>query len=278
MSEFSLAGLDLPLDETLFGSKAARLSAALRAGLPVPPGFALSYQAVARLGREGLSGAEERRLQEAITLYGETGLAVRSSAIGEDSGSASFAGQHLSLLNVHGPAAFLRAVRAVWQSGQTPAALAYRARMNLPGEAQVAVLAQRLVASEISGVLFTVDPLDPSSPNWVVEASWGLGEAVVGGLVTPDHYVTNRQGDWLNCQPGHKDLKVVADGANGTAEVDITDPADYARPCLSLADLRGLTQLAAACEELFGPGQDIEWAISEGKVYLLQARPVTRRK
>ena len=134
---------------------------------------------------------------------------------------------------------------------------------------------QALVPAEVAGVLFTIDPVSGSGERWIVEASWGLGEAVVGGLITPDRYVIARTGELLERQLGHKDIAIVADEHGGTTELAINNPARVQEACLGEKALVRLAELGAACEGLLGANQDIEWALSSGTLYLLQCRPVT---
>ena len=169
----------------------------------------------------------------------------------------------------------LSAIANVWASGQTESARRYRARMSIAGEPCVAVIVQALVPAEVAGVLFTIDPVSGSGERWIVEASWGLGEAVVGGLITPDRYVIARTGELLECQLGHKDIAIVADEHGGTTELAINNPARVQEACMGEKALVRLAELGAACEGLLGANQDIEWALSSGTLYLLQCRPVT---
>ncbi len=183
-------------DEARFGGKAAALSVALRAGLPVPGGVALSVGLVGAL----LAGDPAARQAVADAVAALDGpLAVRSSAIGEDGAASSFAGQHLTELNVIGAAAVLDAVGAVGASASAESAVAYRSRVGadaLGDEPCCGVVVQRLVAAEVAGVLFTRNPVTGADER-VIEASWALGEAVVGGLVTPDCYRVARDGTVL---------------------------------------------------------------------------------
>ena len=275
MRDAMLVPLSSHIDAQVYGGKAARLSESLCAGLPVPPGFALHPDGVARTAQSNLLPNERAALEHSLAQFKEGAVAVRSSAIGEDGASASFAGQHASFLNVRGLDEVLSAIASVWASGQTEAARRYRARMSIAGEPRVAAIVQALVPAEVSGVLFTVDPISGSGKRWIVEASWGLGEAVVGGLVTPDRYVIARTGELLERQLGHKDVAMVANENGGTTEVAINDPARVQEACLDEQALVRLAELGAACERLFGAGQDIEWAEARGKLSLLQCRPVT---
>jgi len=261
--------LGAPLDAGAYGGKAANLSAASRAGLPVPEGFALSWQEVDSI----VSRVPERDEARPVDLGDlvDVPLAVRSSAVGEDSRAASFAGQHLTLLNVVGDDAIAAAIVRVWQSGRDDAALAYRRRMGVADEPRIGVVVQRLVPAEVAGVLFTCDPVSGAADRWVIEASWGLGEAVVAGLVSPDHYIVTPSGDLVEASQGTKKVAVIPDAGGGVSHQIIEDDGWS----LDEAALRELVGLGAACERLFGPGQDIEWALAGGRPWLLQSRPVT---
>ncbi len=275
MRDDLLVPLGSSMHAQVYGGKAARLSEAWCAGLAVPPGFALHPDGVARTAQHNLLPHERAALEHALAPFKDGAVAVRSSAIGEDGASASFAGQHATFLNVRGLDGVLSAIAKVWASGQTEAARRYRARMGIAGEPRVAVIVQALVPAEVAGVLFTIDPISGSGERWIVEASWGLGEAVVGGLVTPDRYVIARTGELLERELGRKDVVIVADEHGGTIEVVINDPARVQGVCLGEQTLVRLAELGAACERLFGAGQDIEWAEARGKLFLLQCRPVT---
>jgi pyruvate, water dikinase len=270
-----LIALGSSIDAQVYGGKAARLSESLYAGLPVPTGFALHPDFVVRTAQSTLLPNERAALEHSLVQFNDGAVAVRSSAFGEDGPSASFAGQHASFLNVRGLDEVLSAIASVWASGQTEAARRYRARMSIAGEPRVAVIVQALVPAEVAGVLFTVDPVSGSGEHWIVEASWGLGESVVGGLVTPDRYVIARTGELLERQLGRKDVAIVANEHGGTTELEINDPARVQEACLGEKALVRLAESGAACERLFGAGQDIEWALSSGMLYLLQCRPVT---
>ena len=166
-----------------FGGKAVQLGEALRAGLPVPDGYALSTAEVDLIVAGDASALAELE-RAAATLNGP--VAVRSSAVGEDSAGASFAGQHATVLHVEPDAtAIAAAVRVVWESGRTESALAYRRKLGVDGPPQVGIAIQHMVDSDSAGVLFSRDPLTGEDVR-VIEAAWGLGEAVVAGLVTPD--------------------------------------------------------------------------------------------
>jgi phosphoenolpyruvate synthase/pyruvate phosphate dikinase len=214
-------------------------------------------------------------LAQHLARFGTAALAVRSSASGEDGADASFAGQLETRLNVRGLEAVCAALAAVWASGQAESARRYRACMGITGETRVAVLIQELVPAEVAGVLFTCDPLSGMRDRWIVEASWGLGEAVVEGLVTPDHYMITPGGALLARQIGSKETAIIPDAQGGTSQHPVGGPARVRQACLDEEALARLAALGAACEDLFGPAQDIEWALVGTRLFLLQCRPVT---
>jgi pyruvate, water dikinase len=254
-------------DPEAFGGKAVALGAALRAGLPVPDGVALSVDAVEAVvhGDPEVLGA----LREVPA--GDEAYAVRSSAVGEDSMAASFAGAHATVLGVRGRDV-LAAVRRVHASGDAPAAWAYRTRLRL-GPPRMGVVVQELVPADVAGVLFTRNPVTGTAER-VIEASWGLGEAVVAGLVVPDRYRLDARGRVLERTTGEKDVALRA-GPGGAVEVAVDAAAVHA-PCLDDVRLAALHELAAACDAVFGTADhDIEFAFCADAVYLLQRRPIT---
>jgi pyruvate, water dikinase len=201
-------------------------------------------------------------------------VAVRSSAVGEDSAGASFAGQHATCLHVEPEVeAVTAAVRHVWESGRTSSAIAYRQRLGIEGAPQVGVVVQRMVEPTSAGVLFSRDPLSGGDVR-VIEASWGLGEAVVAGLVTPDRFLLTRSGEVLERRAGYKDLLIRRGASGGTEEA----PLDIGRAealCLDDAQLLALHRLAEHCEAVYGGAQDLEWAFDGADLFLLQRRPIT---
>jgi pyruvate,water dikinase len=275
-------------EEASFGGKAKALGEALRAGLEVPDGVALDVECVAAIAGAGLEGGPggisswprggaeglvAGILAELASIGCEGPVAVRSSAVGEDSGGTSFAGQHLTRLNVIGAAGLLRAIRDVHASGGAGSALAYRERLGVKGGPKVAVVVQRMIFPEVAGVLFTRNPVTGEDER-VVEASWGLGEAVVSGLVTPDRWRMSRDGRVSEASLGEKDIEVVPDGG-GTAEREV-EAVRAGLFCLDLPQLQALSRLAGLCEEFFAGPSDIEFGFEKGRLHLLQRRPITR--
>ena len=258
-------------DISLFGSKAVGLGQALRDGLPVPPGVALAGGIVdAVAGRD--AGAIAEVTAAVSPLSGP--LAVRSSAVDEDGAEASFAGQHLTLLNVPGADELTAAVSAIWWSANSDSAITYRQRVGLFSRPSVGVVVQALLDPETAGVMFTQNPITGADER-MIEASLGLGEAVVAGRVVPDHYRVSRSGLVLERVPGRKDIAIRSLPQGGTAEEPVAAEL-VERLCLDDDQLSQLGRLADRCEQVYGPARDVEWAIAGGELYLLQCRAVTR--
>ena len=259
------------LTEAVYGGKAVNLGAAARAGLPVPPGFALSADAV-----DLLAAGDPEAVSMALDAFDRLGgpVAVRSSAVAEDSALASFAGQYATRLNVAQRSELVSAVREVWESGRSEAAVRYRRDLGLTGGTAMGVLIQRLVVPDTAGVLFTRSPVTGADER-VIEACWGLGDAVVSGLVTPDRYRVGRRGQVLERAPGRKDRMVLPRTGGGTEEVRVQPERVHAL-CVDDDRLMELHGLGSRCETLVGSARDIEWAFADGKLWLLQHRPITR--
>ena len=258
-------------DESLYGSKAVGLGEAARSGLPLPPGVALSGAVV-----EAVAGGDRDAIDAVAELVRPLGspLAVRSSAVDEDGAEASFAGQHLTLLNVPGADAVPDALREIWWSANSDSAITYRQRVGLFRRPSVGVVVMSLLDPDSAGVMFTRNPINGADER-VIEASWGLGEAVVAGLVIPDHFRLDRDGKVLESVPGLKKVAVRKLPEGGTVEEKLT-PEQAEALCVDDGGLDELNRLAARCEEVYGPDRDIEWAIADGKLYLLQCRAITR--
>jgi len=279
------------------GSSLARMSAL---GLPVPPGFVIPAGALAEALPDG--GAELRALAErqdaaaaqalirtvelapalrdaVLSAYaalgpGDLPVAVRSSAVAEDSEAASFAGQQETFLHVRGGEAVRARIRDCWASFFSERALFYRSKKGSLGDLGMAVVVQRMVQADLAGVLFTCDPVKKRRDRMVVEAVIGLGEAAVSGAVTPDHYVLKRDGTVRRAHVHHQPYAVVADAGGGVVEQPLSEDEGAARK----ADdelLAKLARLGDDLEQRVGAPQDIEWAVQDGELYVLQARPVT---
>ena len=294
------------------GGKAANLGELVRAGLPVPAGFCVTTAAyefvaadagleptlgaladtrpedterLAELAAEARSRLSEASVPEALTraislAYEELGegepVAVRSSATAEDLPYASFAGQQDTYLNVAGVESVLDAVRRCWTSLWTDRAVSYRATNGIdPRSVRLAVAVQRMVDASVAGVLFTANPVTGKRRQAVIDASPGLGEAVVSGMVNPDHFVVDTQkGTIVERRLGDKRVAVRAAAGSGTERVELAAGEDEAS--LSDGQILALAKLGARVEEHYGSPQDTEWAIDvDGKIWLLQARPIT---
>src|SRR5690606_17470883 len=203
-------------------------------------------------------------------------VAVRSSATVEDTAQFSFAGMFESFLNVRGGDELIRRVKDCWASSFGARVLFYRIKQGILEESPIAVIVQKMVNAEKSGVLFTVDPASNDPDVLVIEAAWGLGEVVVGGQVAPDHYVVDKKSlDVVRSTPGHKDFMLVRDEESGeNVRVDL-DEEKAAALVLTDAEVRALAELGIKDEEHYGAPQDAEWAIEGGTIYFVQTRPVT---
>lgn len=202
--------------------------------------------------------------------------AVRSSAIGEDSDGASFAGQHVTILNVRHEDQVRDAVLKVRESAHAESARAYRRTLGMDEAPRVGVVVQRMIEPDCAGVMFTKNPVDGSAER-VIEASWGLGESVVAGLVVPDNYALDARGRVLRRTAGEKDIALRGAPGGGTVEEPVAQEL-VAAFCLSDQMLASLHELGLRCESFFGTGLDLEWAFADGTLYLLQCRPMTRHR
>jgi phosphoenolpyruvate synthase/pyruvate phosphate dikinase len=263
--------LDRARDDAIFGAKAVGLGDAARAGLPLPPGVALSGEIV-----EAVAGGEARAIKKVTKAVRPLGgpLAVRSSAVDEDSADASFAGQHLTLLNVPSADELGDALREIWWSANSDSAISYRQRVGLFTRPSIAVVVQALLDVDVAGVMFTRNPVTGADER-IIEASWGLGEAVVAGQVIPDQFRVDRTGQILERTPGVKGVAIRSLPDGGTFEEELRQEL-VERLCLDDARVGELNDLAARCEDVYGEGRDIEWAFAGGQLYLLQCRAITR--
>ena len=279
----NVVGLAAATDRDIYGGKASGLAAAVGAGLPVPDGIALSWQLVERIAG-GDTAAVQLMLASVRDWRARSGhgrrpfsLAVRSSAVDEDAPEASWAGQLATVLNVTSDTGVLDAVRTIHRSAESASAQKYRRTLGLELRApRTAVVVQEMVDPRSAGVMFTRDPMTGSDDR-VIESAWGLGEAVVSGVVTPDRFRLAFSGQILDRRPAVKELAVryAPDGLPGTVEATLT-PVQARSLSLTDAQLRQLALLAEHCERHFGGPQDVEWAIADDSVVLLQSRRITR--
>ena len=305
--------LDSPL-ATLerVGGKGASLARMVAAGLPVPPGFHITTHAYRRyvdenhLGERIQSAAAQAQVNDPATLerasaqiqsliaqgtipsdiagmirqwYGELGadapVAVRSSATAEDLPGMSFAGQLETYLNVRGGDDVIDAVRRCWASLWTGRAIGYRERQGIRSEdVSIAVVVQQLVLAEVAGVVFTVNPVTGARDELVINAAWGMGEAIVSGRVTPDTIIIKKQTGAIASQEIASKEVMTVRSPEGTREEPV--PGDKRkRAALEPTQAAELARLGMKIEELYGQAMDIEWAMCDGRIFIVQARPVT---
>ncbi len=253
----------------LSGGKGASLAAMMQEGMPVPPGFVVTSTAF-------VAGVDEARLHECCRAGDMSGarrivaaakppaamvaehyavlcgpVAVRSSACAEDSEAASYAGQQATYLNVNGLSAVLEKIVECWLSFFSDRAIFYRAEKGSMDDIAMAVIVQQMIDSKKSGVLFTIDPVHGRKDRIVVEATFGLGENVVDGGHTPDHYALDRKGT------------IKRSNIVGTQ-------------VLNESELKRLAEMGRKLEEMHGCPQDIEWTFDQnGDLFFLQSRPIT---
>ncbi|HWQ13798.1 MAG TPA: PEP/pyruvate-binding domain-containing protein [Roseiflexaceae bacterium] len=266
----------------LVGGKAAQLSQ-LTGQHRVPHGFCLTTAAhdLAMRHQHSLPESLYQRLAAAYAALaehvgqGNPSVAVRSSAADEDGATASFAGQHETFLNIRGLGPLAHAVRRCWESAYAPRALAYRRQHGVETPPRVAVLIQHLVAADVSAVVFSANPITGARDEVLINASWGLGESIVGGTVTPDTYIVRKRDLLPAARHVCEKRRMTVSVSGGTREVDVPQ-ALRLRPALNDAGAAEIAGLAVALEAQLGWPVDIECAFEQGTLYLLQCRPITR--
>lgn len=250
------------------GAKAANCARLRQAGFPVPNGFVVVATSV-----EAVSSLD---LAEALRPFApDTLFAVRSSASDEDGPNRSFAGIHQTLLNVP-RTGILDAIRTCMASGNSEHANAYRASHGLEGgPAAIGVLVQEMVPAEVAGVAFTVNPASHSATEIVINASWGLGEAVVNGQADPDEFHVDRASSTIvRRRLGSKQRYLAVE--DGVAALRATPPQRQVLQTLSEPQIATLADLLLNIEQEFGVAQDIEWCLVEGTFWVVQSRPITQ--
>jgi pyruvate,water dikinase len=292
------------------GAKALNLAAMMKAGLPVPDGFCVTADAYrehaakaglaprVRTALDSIAAGEPRSaalaaLRRAITeaelpddasteitrafaAFRSPLVAVRSSGTAEDLPGHSFAGLYDTFLGATDAEGCIRLVKRCWASLWTERAFDYREKNRFDHEsAAMAVIAQQLVAAAAAGVIFTADPVTGSRDRIIIEACWGLGEALVSGKVTPDRFVLDRKGlRVLEHAVAVKTVEVVL-SPDGTTREQVVPSDRTGKPCLTETTARKLARLALKAEKVFGPPQDIEWALAGPNLFILQSRPIT---
>jgi len=248
------------------GAKAFHCARLQQSGLPVPDGFVVTGDA---------SGPWTEELRSALQRFSpETRFAVRSSGVDEDGSVHSFAGIYETVLNVP-PSTVRSAVETCRKSAQSPRAMAYRRSQGLASAPHdIAVLVQVMIPATVSGVAFTIDPINRSADELVITASWGCGEAVVGGHVEPDEFRLRRADGSVTCRKvGSKARKIVWE--NGASRWEPATPEERNAATLSGEQLQVLRHLLLDVERLQGAAQDIEWCYDGSRFWILQARPAT---
>jgi len=308
-----ILSLDSPL-ATLerVGGKGASLARMMAAGMPVPPGFHITTHAYRRyvdenqIGERILSAAAQAQINDPAALdcasaqiqslitqgtmpgdiagmigqwYGELGadaaVAVRSSATAEDLPQISFAGQMETYLNVRGSDDVLVAVKRCWASLWTSRAIDYRLRQGIRSEEiAIAVVVQQLVPADVAGVMFTANPMTGAREELVINAAWGLGEAIVSGRVTPDTIIVDKKTGAIASQEIASKEVMTVRSQEGTYEEPVPG-GQRKRAALQPARAAELARLGMKIEQLYGQATDIEWAMCDGQIFILQARPVT---
>jgi len=306
-------------DVSLVGGKGANLGELTQANIPVPPGFVVTTRAYrqfiedsgldhilrrlladldvnddgqlhtkAAAVQHAIEQAEmpatmQQEITAAYTQLGEGPVAVRSSATAEDLAEASFAGQQATFLNIEGGVNVVEAVQRCWASLFEARAIFYREQAGWGHlDVDLAVPVQRMVQSESSGVMFTVDPITNNANTVVIEAAFGLGEAVVGGLVSPDHFEVDKAAEQIvERQIFTQDRRLVR-SPDGAADPEhgpnIWQPLSESAgsvPKLSDEQVVELSRIGKRIESHYGSPQDIEWGWADRQFYPLQTRPIT---
>jgi pyruvate,water dikinase len=269
--------------QSLAGGKGGALARLYQAGYPVPDGLVILPAAfVAPTGAEESDGEltpeawtqVRAHLDRLRATDQEIAFAVRSSAMSEDSAQASFAGEFETLLNVRTDDEIRQAIHTVYHSRQNERVRAYSQAKGMSTAHDVAVVVQQLVRAERSGVLFTANPITGQRDQAMVSGAWGLGEAIVGGLVTPDTIVVDKaSGQVLTRETADKQVMTVLLGS-GTEEQPVPEAKRQA-PVLSDAEAAELVRTGAEIETLYGMPMDIEWVLTKEQLFVVQARPIT---
>ena len=276
-------------DVAVAGGKGANLGELLRAGFRVPDGFVITTAAYAAALRADHAPDPKTSALEQLVLslpdalcaeitaaYGRLGagpVAVRSSATAEDLPGATFAGQQETYLNILGEESLLAAVVACWASLWGDRAVSYRERLGIDaGEVSIAVVVQRMIPADVAGVLFTANPLTGRRDQLVIDASAGLGESVVSGLVSPDHFVLTADGRLEEWSAGGQEVVISAAEGGGTTRESGSATTEQVLDARQLGELVALGRRTAG---LFGRPQDIEWAAAGEDIWIVQSRPMT---
>ncbi|MEP7355766.1 MAG: PEP/pyruvate-binding domain-containing protein [Anaerolineales bacterium] len=264
-------------DAALVGGKAANLSRLARLYHRVPDGFSVPVTVMAEAHPVDLRDEIAAALADLMACHRLPDFvgAVRSSAVDEDGAAASFAGQHETYLNVVGVDEIIRAITRCWESARSEHALDYRRRQGLSVERlQLAVLVQQLVAADVAAVAFSANPVTGNRDEVMINASWGLGESIVGGTVTPDTFVVRRSDLAVISRVIADKQQMTVSAPGGTREVAVPRFLRQAA-CLTDEQVVEMARLALTLETTMGHPVDVEGAFAAGELYLLQCRPIT---
>ncbi len=297
-------------DANIAGGKGASLGEMTQAGISIPPGFIILASAfdkflkqtdlnieidsiIKKVNHEDINSVEkasikirdlindktipeniEKEIQKEFNKLNTKYVAVRSSATAEDSSIASWAGELETYLNITRKD-LLESVKKCWSSLFTPRAIFYRFEKKLNSQKiSVAVVIQKMVQSEVSGICFTVHPVTEDRNQVVIEAGYGLGEAIVGGKITPDAYVIDKRNNTILDINISKQKTMITKTSKGTTKIKVLTSKQNKQK-LTNKQIIKLTEICKKIEEHYKSPQDIEWAIENNKIYITQSRPIT---
>jgi phosphoenolpyruvate synthase/pyruvate phosphate dikinase len=254
------------------GGKGASLIKLYQAGIPVPNGFVVTTSAYNEFHEQGLPDSFQNILLEAFDSLGAQRVAVRSSAISEDSDTASWAGQFESFMNVTRDT-LVESIKKCWASVDD--ALSYAETQNTSGDGlSIAVVVQKMVDSDMAGVAFSVNPINHDSNQIMIEATYGLGELLVQGMVNPDNYVISKSDGSIASKHISTKAVMLAYKDGETQQVPVDEELQDT-PCLSEGQLSELGQMVSSIEQYYGTPQDIEFAYSNNVLNIVQSRSIT---
>lgn len=260
-------------DVLLVGGKGASLGALMRIGIPVPPGFVITADAY-NSAISFVSSELEKEILAAFDALNCECVAVRSSATAEDGATSSWAGELETFLNTTREN-LIENVQRCWASLESDRAKAYRTAKGLDGtKISVAVVVQKMVQSEVAGIAFTVHPVTKDYDQMIIEACWGLGEFIVGGVVTPDSYIVSKATNAVIETYTSEQETMLIRGEHGNVTVDVPTSQCGAQK-LNVAQIEALSSLCITIEKYYGFPCDIEWAMQDGEFSILQSRPIT---
>jgi pyruvate,water dikinase len=267
-------------DVALVGGKAANLSRLARMYYRVPDGFSLPVTVMDEAHPLDLRNEITAAISDLMACHSLPDFiaAVRSSAVDEDGATASFAGQHETYLNIVGTDAIIHAVTRCWESARSERALEYRHKQRLSAERpQLGVLVQQLIVADVSAVIFSANPVTGNRDEIMINASWGLGESIVGGTVTPDTFIVRKLDLEIIQRMIADKQRMTISGPRGTHEVEVPR---FLRNQAALNDgqVIEMANLALTLESTMEHPVDVECAYAGGELYLLQCRPITTLK